>query len=554
MHGPGTGEHPADRITRRTLLRASLVALAAGSALLLSACGGGAPGSQPGASSAATSAASGSAAGKVEPRGRMTYIWHTTIAPSWLDPQEAPPQVTPYSFCYALHDAMVKHMPGKTFAPSLAESYELSPDFRSATFKLRPGIKFHDGSPVMPEDVKFSFEKYRGASAKVLHEKTERVETADNRTIRFQFKEPFLDFMILYGSPASGAGWVVPKAYYEKVGPSGFAQKPIGAGPYRLVRQQAGSEIELEAFTDYWRKTPSVKTLIIKAIPEGATRVALLSTGEGDFVNSIPGQLLETVRRDPKVQLVPAAAGAVWLEPMAFDRPDTPLKDVRVRQAVSLALDRKAINEAEVGGYARMEGNWIQSDWPGSVQRPSPPFDLARAKQLMAEAGVANGFEVSAITPLPPQFSTAERIISQLRAINIVSKVNIMERGAFYERLAPGPNRLKGLVLQFSGAPGDAAARIRENATCKGGFSGLCLPEVEEKMQRYDASANPQERERLLTEVQNYLLDQYILIPVYINALIVAQGPRVANKPTEIIGAVPQFPWPGPWEDVVLKE
>src|SRR5205823_4364860 len=149
-------------------------------------------------------------------------------------------------------------MPGKDFVPSLAESYEVAPDNKSATFKLRPNIKFHDGSPVTPEDVKFTAENYRGASAGILKSKIDRIELPDNRTVKFIFKEPFLDFMTVYGSPASGAAWIVPKAYYEKVGKDGFKNAPIGAGPYRFVRQSPGQEVEFEAFPDYWRKSPSV--------------------------------------------------------------------------------------------------------------------------------------------------------------------------------------------------------------------------------------------------------------------------------------------------------
>src|SRR5687767_5994949 len=104
-------------------------------------------------------------------KGKFSYAFHTAIPPAWLDPQENPPQVTPYNFSYTLHDALVKPMPGKDFVPSLAESYEIAPDFKSATFKLRPNIKFHDGSPVTTEDVKFTYENYRGASAGVLKAK-----------------------------------------------------------------------------------------------------------------------------------------------------------------------------------------------------------------------------------------------------------------------------------------------------------------------------------------------------------------------------------------------
>jgi peptide/nickel transport system substrate-binding protein len=488
--------------------------------------------------------------GKPGAAGKVNYAWHTTISPAWFDPQENPPQITPYNFQYALHDALVKHLPGKTFAPSLAESYEIAPDNKSATFKLRAGIKFHDGKPITPEDVKFTFEKYRGANAAILKEKTEKIETPDDRTIKFVFKEPFLDFLTIYGSPASGAGWIVPKAYYEQVGPNGFKQKPIGAGPYRFVRQQAGTEVEFEAYDEYWRKSPSVKTLVMKGVPEAATRLAGLQTGELDVANQMPGDLLETIRKDTRLRLVPLKGAPVWLEPMSFDGPDSPLKDVRVRQAISLAIDRKGFSDAEFGGLGTLEGNWSPQDWPGAIERPTPAFDLAKAKQLMADAGVPNGFEVSQITPLPPYASFAERISGYLRALGVITKVNTLERAAFYDGLAPGPNRLKGFVIQLSGAPGDAASRIRENAVCSGAFASVCLPEIDAQMKKYDSSTNLEERKKLIDDVQAQLLDQYLLIPVQRQAFINCLGPRIANKAEEIEGGIPQYNYLGPYEDV----
>ena len=146
---------------------------------------------------------------------------------------------------------MIKHLPGQPLAPSLAESYEIAPDFKSATFKLRPGIKFHNGDPVTPEDVKFTYENYRGVWAKLFKDKLDRIESPDPRTVRFLFKEPFVDFLVLYGSPASGAGWIVPAKYYQQVGPDGFKKAPIGAGPYKLVRQSADTEFAFEAVPEY---------------------------------------------------------------------------------------------------------------------------------------------------------------------------------------------------------------------------------------------------------------------------------------------------------------
>ena len=167
---------------------------------------------------------------------------------------------------------------------------------------------------------------------------------------------------------------------------------------------------------------------------------------------------------------------------------------------------------------------------------------------------MAGGFAVDKITPLPPYSSFAERIASQLRAIGITTNVNTMERGAFYEQLAPGPNRLKGFVLQLSGEPGDAAARLRENATCDGTFSGLCVPDANDRMTKYDASVDPAERKQLLEEAQNYLLDNYLMLPILRQALIHALGPRIANPIEEIEGSIPQYVYTGPWEDVRLSE
>ena len=508
------------------------------------------------APAAASTAAPATAPAAVQPgpKGRFVEAWNTSLSPAWWDPQENPPQITPYNFQLALHDALVKHMPGKTFAPSLAESYDIAQDFKSATFKLRPGIKFHDGSPVTPDDVKFTFEQYRGANAKVLHDKLDKIDAPDDRTVRFLFKEPFVDFLMLYGSPASGAGWIVPKAYYEKVGKEGFKTAPMGAGPYRFVKQTSGSDLEVEAFGDYWRKPPTVKTIIFQGIPDTATRFAVLKTGEADAAYAIQGELFDTMRQDPNLRTVAVQGNPTWLEMTSLDRPDHPLKDVRVRQAISLAIDRKAINEAELGGMSTIGGNWVPPDWPGGIDKPTPPTDLAQAKKLLADAGVADGFDISAVTPLPPYFSWAERLASQLRAINVKSQVNTMERGAFYERMAPGPNRLKGLILMFSGQPGDAAARIRETAVTGGTFSGISIPEIDEWMKQYDASTDLQVRKRLVEQVQNLLLDQYILVPVCRNVAIWGLSNRVGGKLDDIVGSIPQYNYVGPYEDLQLKD
>ncbi len=158
------------------------------------------------------------------PQGQLSWGIHVTLAPTWFDPAETPGIITPFLVLYALHDALVKTMPGNPLAPSLAESWSASEDALTYEFVLRNGITFHDGEPVTAEDVKFSFERYRGNSATLIKERVAAVEAPDPRHVRFRLKQPWPDFLTFYAT-ASGAAWVVPKKYVEKVGEDGFKKK-----------------------------------------------------------------------------------------------------------------------------------------------------------------------------------------------------------------------------------------------------------------------------------------------------------------------------------------
>src|SRR5262249_31224692 len=197
---------------------------------------------------------------------------------------------------YALHDAMVKAMPGTPFAPSLAERWSLSDDGLTYECVVRTGAKFHNGEPVTAEDVKFSFERYRGAASKALKDRVATVDTPDQQHVRFKLKQPWPDFMTFYTS-ATGAAWIVPKKYVEQVGEDGFKKAPVGAGPYKFVSFTPGIEMVFAAFDQYWRKAPSVKRIVFKAIPDEATRLVALKRGEVDIAYLFRGELAEELER-----------------------------------------------------------------------------------------------------------------------------------------------------------------------------------------------------------------------------------------------------------------
>src|SRR5215469_919996 len=160
----------------------------------------------------AATAAFPRSAGAAAPQGQLTWALHVSLAPTWFDPAETQAIVTPFMVLYALHDALVKPMPDKLQASSLAESWSASKDGLIYEFVLRDGVRFHNDEAVTATDVKFSFERYRGASQKLIKEQVETIEAPDVRHIRFTLKQPWPDFLTFYSS-ASGAGWIVPKAY-----------------------------------------------------------------------------------------------------------------------------------------------------------------------------------------------------------------------------------------------------------------------------------------------------------------------------------------------------
>ena len=294
------------------------------------------------------------------PEGTLTWGIHVTVAARWLDPSDTEAFINPFMVLYAVHDALVKPMPAGENTPSLAESWTVSKDGLTYEFVLRKGARFHNGDPVTAEDVKFSFDRYKGAAAKLLKDRVREVEIVDPNRVRFHLKEPWPDFMTFYGTSATGAAWIVPKKYVERVGEDGFLKAPIGAGPYKVVSFTPGVELVMEAFEGYWRKVPSVRRLVFRSMPDETTRAAALKAGDVDIVYLLSGPTAEQVKRTPGLRLAAAMPpGVVFLDlPEQWD-PKSPWHDRRVRLAASYALDRNALNQAETLGLSHPTGGLI---------------------------------------------------------------------------------------------------------------------------------------------------------------------------------------------------
>ncbi len=484
------------------------------------------------------------------PAGTITWGIHITLASRWLDPADTEAIITPFMVLYAIHDALVKPMPAGASTPSLAESWSQSKDGLTYEFVLRKGVKFHNGEPVTAEDVKFSFERYRGSAAKLLKERVREVQVVDPGRVRVHLKAPWPDFMTFYGTSATGSGWIVPKKYVEKVGDDGFKKAPIGAGPYRFVSFNPGVELVMEAYEGYWRKAPAVKRLVFRSMPEETTRAAALKKGEVDIVYLLSGPIAEDIRRTPGLTLVAPnqSNGVFWLDlPDQWD-PKSPWHDRRVRLAASHAIDRQALNQAETLGFSKLTGGIIPRAFEFSKSFEPPAFDPARARQLLTEAGYPSGFDAGDFYPWPPYTSMGEALASYLQAVGIRSRIRTMERATL--QAAWRERKLKGVIVGITGAAGNAATRLEAYVSREGIFSYGVLPEVEDLFQRQARELDVKKREALLHQIQQTLHDRVTHIPIYELAFIWGVGPRVEEPGINLIKG---FAYSGPLEDLKLK-
>ncbi|HUM16518.1 MAG TPA: ABC transporter substrate-binding protein [Candidatus Nitrosotalea sp.] len=482
--------------------------------------------------------------------GQATWAVHISLAPTWFDPAETPGIITPFMVLYALHDALVKPMPGKPMAPSLAESWTQSKDGLVYEFVLRKNVRFHNGEVMTAEDVKFSFERYRGASAAMLKGKVAKVEVVDPLRVRFTLKQAWPDFMAFYATPATGAAWIVPKKYVEQVGDEGFKKAPIGAGPYKFVSFKPGVELTMEAFEQYWRKAPTVKTLVLRTISEESTRLAALKLGEVDVAYSITGPLAEEVKRGSGLKLVPTYfTFTTWLVfPDQWDA-KSPWHDRRVRLAANLAIDRAGINSAVYLGLSKLSYSFIPQGMEYFWAPPPYPYDPKRAKQLLVEAGYPNGFESGDLSgDTIYGVAIGEPVVNYLQQVGIRLRLRPMERVTFFKEY--GEKKLRGVIFSGSGAPGNAPTRLEQYAVTGGRYTYGSYPDVDGLYTEQVNEMNPRVRQQILFKIQQLIHEKVMFGPVIEPAFLNGVGPRLEVNG---LGLIANHAYSAPYEDLRLR-
>ena len=352
----------------------------------------------------------------------------------------------------------------------------------------------------------------------------------------------------LYGTTASGAGWIVPKKYVEKVGEDGFKAAPVGAGPYKVVSFKPGVELVLEAFDGYWRKAPSIKRLVMRSMPEESTRAAALRAGEVDIAFLLTGPTADSVRK---------CRASGWAPPVSQRRSgwNCPSSGIPSRRGRMRGCGWPPATPSTAPASTRPRCSASAAS-PAIVPRifqfavPMEPhaYDPAKAKKLLAEAGYANGFDAGDFNPFPPYDSMGEAVIGNLQAVGIKSRLRTMERAAYFT--AWREKKLHGVIKVITAAFGNAATRLEPYATKNGVYAYGSLPEIDDRSSRQARELDPKKREAMVHQIQQIIRDKVMAIPLLEQAFIWGVGPRVAEAGD---GRIPGLAYSAPFEDLKLK-
>jgi peptide/nickel transport system substrate-binding protein len=288
------------------------------------------------------------------------------------------------------------------FAPGLATSWDVSSDARVYTFKLRPGVKFQDGTPCDAEAIKFNIERNwdpnhpfyskAGAGANALgYKDLEKVEAVDSSTVRVTQKKPFADFLqvLAFGTYSIGSPTQI-----QKVGNDEFGNQPIGSGPFKFVSRENGVKMVFEKNPNYWGGAPPLDGFIIRPLPEAVARLTALQTGEVDWVNSVHPDSIDKVKADPNLVIDLAQLPNTW--GYIPNHKADPTSNVKVRQALNWAVNREGLCTDIMRGLAVPSTSPFA---PTGTAGYDPDikgysYDPAKAKALLAEAGYANGLKL----------------------------------------------------------------------------------------------------------------------------------------------------------------
>lgn len=455
--------------------------------------------------------------------------------PENLDPHATRAGTDAYFTTNVFETLLERDVDGK-LQPALANDYTIAEDGETVTFELRRGVRFHDGSTMTAEDVKYSLERFvdpkLGNTFAYLLDQLDRVEVIDEYTVAVHLKQFDGSFV-----PGGGFAAIVPKEYIESKGNDHFAEHPVGTGPLKFVERRIRESFTLERFDDYWGDKAAYERYDFQIMSDANSRIAAIRSGSVDLISQVPPQNVAQLHGDDQLKLVSGYTGEnVWVK---FGRTDgdQPWADPTVRQALDLAIDKKKIIKEVLAGLGvPYAGVAPLSSGFDKVDYQQRPYDPERARALLREAGYASGFQIDIVTPVNGRLPASEQVMQAVagywRDIGIRPKVQVLEYSQWIEHIASTkPPIDAALGLHGDQTTYDPQFRLTTQLACDAPYSHVCDPKLQPMIDEIASTVDPEPREQAYVDAFRYIHDIALEIPLYSSEQAFAMTPEVCWKP-----------------------
>jgi peptide/nickel transport system substrate-binding protein len=432
------------------------------------------------------------------------------------------------SFCDKLFDIDEK----LNVVPQLALAHATAADGKTVTIKLRPDVKFHDGEVLDAEAAKFSLDRHltmTGSFRKPELAAVDRVEVVDPLTIGIVLKTPFSP---LIAQLTDRAGMMVsPKA--AKEAGDRFGLHPVCAGPYKFVERVQQDRIVVEKFADYWNKSNvAIDRIVYLPIVDATVRLANLKSGGLDLIERVLATDIKDVRADPRLKLSTALElgyQGIDINVGNGERSQNPLgSNAKVRQALSHAIDRQALNQVVFDGEFVPGNQWVSPEHPYFQKSfPIPGRDVAKAKALMKEAGVTTPFDVDFMVPKGAETQAVAEVIQAMAAdIGINMKIRVTEFATSLKQAEAG--EYQAYLLAWSGRTDpDGNLYIFHKCKAPQDYPGYCSPQADKLLDEGRALADRAQRKAVYEKLTKIILEDNPKLYLFHRRVLIAHATRL---------------------------
>jgi len=441
--------------------------------------------------------------------------------PPGLDPTTNPAATIKRVVHYNLLEGLLKVDRSGKVVPALAKSYRVSKDGKEFTFVLHSGIKFHDGKTCTAEDVQYTFERLldpqTAAPYRMYYEAIESVQVVGPATVKFKMKKYDSNFLF---NLARGDAVIINRQAVDRL-----KSVPVGTGPFKIVEWKRGDSVIMVKNADYYLKgLPYLDKVVFKFIPDPSAQLAALRAGDVDVIAyDLTPENAPTLEKDARFKVLKGNTTTDVI--MAMNHSRKPFNDVRVRQAITLAVDRKAVIQGAVAGYGTPIGSHMDPTNPYYVDLSGLyPYNPERAKKLLADAGYPNGFE--AVLKLPEPYAYARRsgeiIADQLSKVGIRLTLEVIQMGQWVDRVFK--NADYDSTIMGHAEPFDIEIYSRPNY-----YFRYNSPKFQELMKKAEEEMNEQARKKIYEAAQRLLADEFVNVFLFINPALPAMKREVMN-------------------------